>query len=491
MGFKSALRKFLREKMTVNGLAYEFSLETYFEIFNKSALSGKKSVVYLDAASSLYSIQLDQTGEAMKLNDLAWRYIKFIQDILHTENAETFVFMFDRETPLAKYVNPKTVAEPTPLDTDDNHHAVWAKYFERYVEGKNLSNLEYMLNYIATPKDRNPTPFDYVLPPEKWLRLLGNRAYKEYVTWLLCNSIFHFSQIPENKTLIVIGPNGFAKKRQGSQLLDRDEALVFDFYEADFAVTYLEKMFPGYDKVYFSIDGDVMLNLLYNHSPKQDTDDKVYVVSTFSLTQQQCAFVDIHRLWMNVRMYIQRIKNGKTMKNPVATFCTLCMLCGNDYVNSFPQIGPVNMFKGFEITINSGVVDFIKNPFSRKAKVLNAKSYFLLILNCYASAFKSLDFPLSPNYASYTEAITKALKTKKGQPVLTLEIVRNTLANLNWTLEYMIYSSRGERPPSPTARSTSGLSLYGYDSDCVLNETATYKVWRPDNTTLELLAKPF
>ncbi len=497
MGLKSALKVFLKNKLGVYGPNYERTLESFLEISQHS------QVGFLDAASSLYSVNLEpnETGRSLKLNDLVGRYVTFVQDILHDPKFDTFVVMFDRETPLAKYVNTRSDAEPTPLDTDDDHHEAWSNYFIRCLESKNIADLEYMLNSIAGPSDKAPTPFDYTLPGDgRWFRLMGNRAFKEYISWIICNAVFHFCKIPEGKTLVVLGPNSCSRQRVGNALIDYDPKFDFEMTEADFSISYVVKLFPGKDIIVFSIDGDVMLNLLYTHSAKVIPEqiegvrqDKVYVVQKFNLFNRECTYIDIHQLWKNVRSYIGSIKGGRKVTNPVATFCTLCMLCGNDYVSSFPQIGPVNMFKGFEVSVAAGVTDYIYNPNSIANKKLNAKSYFQLVLNCYQVAFKNLHFKVMTKYEYYTTVIATELgKRKKTQGVqFSLETVRITLANLNWTVEYINYSAEGKSPRSSVTRSNSGQSLYGFDSDFIQTPFATYKVWRPEDTTLELLHKPF
>lgn len=532
MTLKTAVREWIEKNIKPSG---------WIKGNPHTPLRNKPHVVVFDAPTWLYRAAFSSDkGPQMDLNRLIGIYTNFIYSYLLDNNAHTFVLMFDCKTPTPKYINEKPNAIPTPQEASGDARTAWKSYFEKYDINRN-TDIDYMLNYIAKPTDKAPTTIDYVLP-EDWVNLLGNRDFKEYVSWLICNGIFHFARVPPNKKLVVLGPD-YAKQRVGDKIVTLDEEFGFEMYEADFAMPCFIRELPEENFVIFSIDGDVLVNLAYDRGAHVDRDDserkfktEVVVVTKFDTNGKVLEFVDINALWTGISNYMSQLKdrnnNPVRISHPVQTFCTILMLCGNDYVDNFPRIGPAKIFPAFVDTIlRDKVTDFIHMPNSDTRVCLNARAYFLLLMNCYKRAYPTIKYPepvraetdkysdkddnskrkhlvgqvsapkrvkIDGDCKSYEQEIIDTIlpflrKTSADAAnTLTLPFVRNVLANLHWNLHYMVASFKGSVIVSGTEVSAqTGASLYGFYSDYKKTPCGTYRVTRPTNTTLEQFKEPF
>lgn len=457
----------------------------------------------LDSPGKLYKVRPPGSKTvAPKLNDVIALYTNAVQDYFaDAHNGHTFILMFDADTPIGKYVTPKSHVIPTPLSDRHNgdHRKAWEDHFREFISTSN-TNLDYMLNYIAQPTDTSPSVFNYTIPDE-WNSILGNRAFKEYVSWLICNAVFHFTRVPEGRQLIVIGPD-YAKQRVGNRIVELEEKFKFEKYEVDFAITYLAKLFPGDDCVVFSIDGDVMINLAYTRaSQAKPTNPLEFESNVFIVTKQDsrkpgCEYIDVNEFWLAAFNYMNDIRTpqGLTVLHPVQTFCTLCILCCNhDYVENFPRVGPVNLFKGFIATVKQGVTRFIFSPDSESSLRLDAAAYFKLMLNSYRCVYPNINYPKTTNADQLLNAIHPYLRKTNADAAekLTVTFVRNVLANLSWTLHYIVTSSQGVAHEPGTQIDSTGAPKYGFAASYHLSSHATYNTWRPDNTSLAHLRNPF
>lgn len=460
-------------------------------------------IAVFDAPTWLYRAAFTSSnGVRMDLNSLIGIYVSFIYTYLLDNNAHTFVLMFDCKTPTPKYINEKPNAIPTPQESSGDGRTAWKRYFEKYYVDRN-TNIDYMLNYIAQPGDKAPTSINYVLPDE-WHNLLGNRDFKEYVSWLICNGVFHFAKVPPGKKLVVLGPD-YGKQRIGEKVVTLDEEYQFEIYEADFAMSCLLRNFPSENFAIFSIDGDVLVNLAYDRGAHANLDNPengfrtgVFVVTKFNLRGDIEEFVDINEFWRGIRNYMTNIrdKNGIPVNvlYPVQTFCSVLILAGNDYVENFPRIGPAKLFPALLDTILKGrFTEFIYRANSRSLLKLNAEAYFCFFMNCYKRNYAGIAYPQSGSKEKIIEVVASSLK--KAYPdaasTLTLAFVRNVFANLHWNLHYMVTSCHGEVHESATQVSSSGESIYGFYTDYKKTPTGTYRVTRPSNTSLERFKNPF
>lgn len=495
-------------------------------------IRNKPHIAVLDAPTWLYRASFQASnGPPMDLNRLIGIYTDFIYSYMLDNNAHTFVLMFDCKTPLPKYINEKANAIPTPHEANGDARAAWKSYFEKYDVNRN-TDIDYMLNYIAKPTDKAPTSINYVLP-ENWLNLLANRDFKEYVSWLICNGVFHFARLPPGKKLVVLGPD-YAKQRVGDKIVTLDDEFQFEMYEADFAMACFVRESPQENFVIFSIDGDVLVNLVYDRGAHSHSDrtfsTEVVVVTKFNTVGKVEEFVEINTLWQGIRDYMTQLKDQNGMPvnvlYPVQTFCTIMMLCGNDYVENFPRIGPEKIFPAFIDTIlRDKFTEFIYHANTDTAVKLNADAYFTLMMNCYKRAYSAIKYPqrkyepvendgyfekgsrpvsapkrvrIDPDRKTPEEEVIGAIipylrKTSADAAnTLTLPFVRNVIANLHWNLQYMIASTRGKTVTSGTEVSEkTGASLYGFYSDYKKTPCGTYRVSRPTNTSLERLRNPF
>jgi hypothetical protein len=503
-------------------------------------IRNKPHIAVMDAPTWLYRAAFQASnGPPMDLNRLIGVYTDFIYSYMLDNNAHTFVLMFDCKTPVPKYINEKPNAIPTPQEANGDARAAWRSYFEKYDVNRN-TDIDYMLNYIAKPTDKTPTSINYVLP-EQWLNLLGNRDFKEYVSWLICNGVFHFARLPPGKKLVVLGPE-YAKQRVGDKIVTLDDEFQFEMYEADFAMSCFLRQSPQENFVIFSIDGDVLVNLVYDRGSHSNSDKtfntEVVVVTKFNTVGKVDEFVDINALWLGIHTYMTQLKDQNDIPvqvlYPVQTFCSIMMLCGNDYVENFPRIGPAKIFPAFIDTIlRDKVTEFIYHANTDTAVKLNADAYFVLMMNCYKRAYSTIKYPqrkFNPAQdegyfekndnskrktsvqlasapkrtrvdsdhksaeAEVIETIIPYLRKTSADAAnsLTLPFVRNVVANLHWNLHYMIASSRGKTVTSGTEVSEkTGSPLYGFYSDYKKTPCGTYRVSRPTTTSLERMKNPF
>ena len=486
------------------GMLEKYPWEFMVDEVQLPPLRGREEISFFDAPTTLYKV-----GENETLNSLIFKVIDFIQRLLARPNNTYCVVAYDRKTPAPKYTKIKTGAipeSPCELFETEDQILAWERHFNSYIGEENRSNLSYMIESIATKEAKAPSPYELLIP-ENWRTLLDNRACKEFVSLVFCRAIFHFTLVPENKTLVLLGPNGFIRQRKHNTICTPDSIFNIDYKEADFfsgsIIRRLLAKYPGrFDCTVYSDDGDTFLytllgqtNRISNRKPKnilfdQDLfDSEIWVVRHFM--SKKLVYYNINNLWHSIQNRALKLSKDQRFKfsNPVATYVLLCLLNDNDYVDGFPGIGPKTIFETFNQNAKH-LVPLVYEPMDHERINIDCHQILKLILHCCSARRKTFKFdPSSRDLSVFINSASAAVAKKKED--FTLANFKTRMANLHWFLIYMVASQTGEEIPTGVERNEDGLPIFGYESNLKPTRTGRLQVVKSEKTSIAHLKGNF
>jgi len=447
------------------------------------------------------------------LNDLVQRICDYNYMLLDKENVDELVYILDRKTAAPKYASrSKELSIPkTPLEATQttNPHLAWKRYFDaNYTNPNSVAPVLENLSSIQ----RVPLPYSGYERPANWDQFLKNRHFKEFISGVLCDAVFRQSKIPVGKSLVVLGPFGFAKKRNVHEELELDECYKADYWEADYMTVWIANNFHRTHHItIYSKDGDVwMANLLSQtrriiNVPTGDVDSvdfggEVVVVRHWRERNTAFAYVNIGQLWRSIQKHAialtSFVNNGSAefrFNAPVATYVFTMLLLKNDYVEGFNWITPVRYFAALRKKLGLIGMPLVAGTESADSLRVNCDAALRLVFYAYGEALPKLNVDPCDIDTTAHNVREQLNNRKSNKATFSLELFKVAIANAHWFMSYMIAAQDGKLPSTGLETDKeSGLSLHGYALQAEISDNNTYygvlSVGRPLQVALEHLA---
>lgn len=441
----------------------------------------KPLAIDIDAAGWLFkTYSVANNRPCVTIGDLAASHVDKLMLYFNAPHVELVIFRYDLRTPSIKTVTrrPDSGTPNTPYDllsasftgTDEQRAA--AAWRLKLSKDQDTSDSAGLRTSTRTLNDAA----NFKLPPNKtevnrngseaqkrtnytYEDCLKNRHFKRFIMKEVARLILDMIDIPEGKSLVVIGPDVCAEKTV-SGIDEPSDLYLYEYMEMDNSVGYFAAALSDkYDVDIESEDGDTVINALLGCNLRMKPGhnvshllkaflNNVRVIRNQWVGSRDTSIISINNLYFTLQYAHACLakKHNIVVDNPIGNYALLAFLGGCDYVlpSMLPGVSKTILLKAyftyFPLFASKLVSDHIDKP---STVTIEPDAFARLICCCYrlVRGKEKLNLPVDDLAEACRMLKDTDSRTVNPAPYPTVQSARALLGNVAWTLTYFVSGS--------------------------------------------------